>query len=122
MTARREEVVARPLKKAEYVIRFGNRTAEAGWRDLCAVARNATVDAWTYLTETPLTRCDRCYPLQADYATLTVAGTVYARWQYKITNGGRIWYWVADDPSGKRAGVVYLELCSAGHPKGTEPR
>lgn len=80
MSSRRNAAVSRPLKKAEYVIRFGNRTAESGWTDLCATARNATVDAWTYLTETPLTRCDRCYPLRADYATITVAGMAYQRW------------------------------------------
>lgn len=117
--------VQRPLKRCEHEVRFGNRDAEKGWRDLLAVARNATTDAWDNLSSNPHERSQRCYPLQADYEHVLINGVQYAQWQYKVTDGGRIWFSVVPSdmkvsPPPKVAGVVYLLLCSPGHPKGTE--
>jgi len=58
--------------------------------------------------------------LQGDYATGTYAGGTYERWQYKISDGGRIWYFVDHTKSGSRAGSVLIERAEPGHPKGTE--
>lgn len=123
MSAKKKgDSVQRPLKKTEYELRFANREAEKGWTDLLATARNATTDAWEHLTTHPQERSQRCYPLRADYATATVHGNVCDQWQYKVTDGGRIWYCtVPTEGKGKVAGVVYLMLCAPGHPKGTEP-
>jgi len=117
--------VQRPLKRLEYEVRFANRDAEKGWRDLLAVARNATVDAWDHLTGNPQEFSQRCYPLRADFEHVVINGVRYPQWQYKVTDGGRIWYCVVPSDAKasarpKVAGVVYLLLCSPGHPKGTE--
>lgn len=48
----------RPHKKAEFVIEFATHSAQKGWRDCLAVARNATVDAWDRLTTAPMLRLD----------------------------------------------------------------
>ena len=47
-----------PLKRAEVEIRFATREAEKGWTDLLATTRSAVVDAWDYLTATPLLQTD----------------------------------------------------------------
>ena len=112
MSAKRERV-DRPLKPAEYEIRFANRDAEKGWRDLLAVARH------------PHEGSKRCYALKADYAVVNVSGVDYEQWQYKVTDGARVWYCVVPSslrakPKPRVAGVVYLFLSSPGHPKGTE--
>lgn len=84
------------------------------------MARNATVDAWDRLTTAPTVEDERLYRLRADLATGSYAGTTYDRFQYKITNGGRIWYFVQPDPGTKLAGRVLLERCEPGHPKQTD--
>lgn len=59
------------------------------------------------------------YELQADFATGTYAGVPYDRWQYKISDGGRIWYFVDRTPTRKATGRVLIERADPGHPKGT---
>ena len=113
----RNQSVPRPLKKIEFEIRFATREADKGWTDAKATARNALVDAWDFLTHTPLQECVRCYPLKGDLGSVIRGGIVYTRWQYKITDGGRIWYHVE---SGHTGGVVYLERVETGHPAETE--
>ena len=122
MTPQREKAaVARPLKRAEFEIRFANRDAQKGWRDLLATARNATVEAWQHLTAHPLERSARCYPLRADFADVAVGSERLAQWQFKVTDGGRIWFCVSATTTGaKVAGIVYLTRCDPGHPKQTE--
>lgn len=56
----------RPHKRAEFVIEFATRSAQKGWRDCLAVARNATVDAWNRLTTAPMLENERRYQLKAD--------------------------------------------------------
>lgn len=70
----KDRAVQRPLKKVEFEVRFATREAEKGWIDARATARNALVDAWDYLTRSPLERCDRCYPLRDDLSTVTIGG------------------------------------------------
>lgn len=112
--------VARPSRKSDYRIRFATREAEKSWRDLVATARNSVVDAWEFLTATPLEAdADRCYPLKANLATVTVDGQPFARWQYKPTSGGRIWYAVQPPTRGGEPGVVWLERVATGHPNET---
>jgi hypothetical protein len=83
------------------------------------------VDAWDHLTGNPQEFSQRCYPLRADFEHVVINGVRYPQWQYKVTDGGRIWYCVVPSDAKasarpKVAGVVYLLLCSPGHPKGTE--
>lgn len=116
----RSERVDRPLKRTEYELVFISRQAEKGWRDCLAVARNALIDAWDRLTTEPTREDDRLYRLKADYATGTYAGVVFDRYQYKSTNGGRLWYFVEHTSKGKVAGRVLLERCEPGHPKASD--
>lgn len=116
----RKTQVDRPLKKAEYVIVFATRQAERGWRDCLATAKNATVDAWDRLTTTPCIEDRRCYKLKDNLAVGTYQGQSFQRYQYKITDSGRIWYFVDSTPSDKTRGRVLLERCETGHPKETE--
>lgn len=115
--------VSRPLKRGEFVLVFISREAEKGWRDCLSGARNAVVDCWECLTTAPDIESERLYRLKADYATGSYDGVTYDRYQYKITNGGRIWYFIERTPQDKRhAGRVLLERCMPGHPKETEGR
>ena len=88
--------VARPRKKAEYEIRFATRQAEKGWQDLLATQRNAVVDAWDFLTKTPCAESFTNHPMKAELATVIRDGTAFTRWQYELTGGARIWFYVED--------------------------
>lgn len=119
----RQAEVPRPRRHSEFVLVFITREAEKGWRDCLAVARNAVVEAWDCLTSAPDVESQRLYRLKADYATGVYNGHRYHRYQYKITNGGRLWYFIQRTPENKRlAGRVLLERCEPGHPKETERR
>lgn len=119
--SKRTPGVARSLKRTEYRIEHHSNSAAKGWTDLLATARNATVDAWDRLTTHPLRDTERQYRLKGDFALVTWGGETYDRWQYKVTDGGRIWYFVVrPDPEGRCAGTVRLERCSPGHPKETD--
>jgi hypothetical protein len=113
--------VPRPLKRAEYEIVFITSEAQKGWIDCLAAARNATVDAWDTLTREPDAQTPRLYPLKGELRYGTYQGRTYERYQYKITDGGRLWFFVEHAPKGsKNAGRVLLERCLPGHPKETE--
>lgn len=118
-----EPEVPRPLKKAEYQLVFMTRQAEKGWTDCLAAARNACVDAWEMLTVDPTRQTERQYKLKGSFAIGTYHGVEFDRWQYKITDAGRLWYFVENRPKlGKFAGRVLLERCEPGHPSETDRR
>lgn len=123
VSKRAAQPVPRPLKRAEYEIVFISREAEKGWRDCLATTRNACVDAWDRLTRDPTREDERLYRLRADFAQGTYAGVSYDRYQYKISDGGRLWYFVdrfdQRNRTAKTAGRVLLERCLTGHPKET---
>lgn len=76
--ARREDdLVRRPLKRAEYGIVFITRQAEKGWKDGLATYRNAIVDGWEHLCVEPAREDGRrvYFPL----AIRPVAGAVVER-------------------------------------------
>jgi hypothetical protein len=117
----KESVVPRPLKRAEYLLVFITSQAEKGWVDCLATARNAAVDAWECLTKTPDLESQRLYRLKGDFATGVYRGVTYDRYQYKITDGGRLWYFIERTPKNKKsAGRVLIERCSTAHPKETD--
>ena len=122
MAGKRGEKIPRPTKAHEYEIVFGSGAAERGWRDLRAVARNALADAWDYLTIHP-TQHDsaRCYRLRGDAGVVIVNGVELPQWQYKVTNGGRLWYGVEEpDPKARRPGRVIITNAAPGHPNETD--
>lgn len=119
--SKRDESVPRPLKRVEWEIVYASREASKGWTDMLATARNAAVDAWETLTREPTTETERLYQLKDEFAFGIYQGQEYPRYQYKVTNGGRIWYFV--DPAlkgSKTAGRILLERCSTTHPKETQ--
>ncbi|WP_347867782.1 hypothetical protein [Plantibacter sp.] len=119
---KRGALVPRPVTSGEYEIVFGATDASRGWNDLRATAKNALRDAYDYLTEHPTAYDpDRCYRLRGDLGTATVSGKQLEQWQYKVTDGGRLWYAVQPpDPKAKAAGVVHIMRAVTGHPNETD--
>lgn len=111
----KNRTVERPLRKSEYKIVFVTNSAAKGWRDLVATSRNAMVDSWEFLTQTPTERTITNYPLKAELSAVTYQGQKYDRWQLKPTLKGsaRIWYFVVDK-------TVYLEQVFTSHPNQTK--
>lgn len=104
------------MKKCDYSILFITSQASKGWNDAISQFRNAVADAWDALTASPeLVDGRRIYALQGDLGTGTHDGTIYVRYQYKVSDGARIWYFV--DADSRR---VLLEAVHVGHPKATE--
>lgn len=90
MASKRSQPVPRPLKRAEYEIRFATREAQKGWDDLVATTRNAIVDAWDFLTRTPLKRSETVHQLRSDLGYVRVEQIELEQWQYELPGGARI--------------------------------
>lgn len=105
--------VHRPTKRTEYELVFATREAELGWRDLCATQRNVMADAWDQLTRQPLLRTPTVHPLRGELGDVTRAGQTHERWQYELSGGARIWYFVIEH-------VVHLEQVHTRHPNQTK--
>lgn len=120
---REDNLVRRPLKRAEYGIVFISRQAEKGWKDGLAAYRNAMVEAWERLSIEPAHEDgSRVYRLKADLSVGTYQGQEYDRYQYKLPGGGRIWYFIdrSTDKNAKVAGCVLLEDVHTAHPNETK--
>lgn len=104
----------RPMKKAEYELRFASTAARKGWRDLVATIRNPMVDAWDFLTRTLLSTTPSNYRLKGELGTFQHRGELGERWQHKPTLKGsaRIWFYVEDHS-------VHLEQVHTSHPNET---
>nr|WP_029145230.1 hypothetical protein [Microbacterium luticocti] len=105
--------VVRPTKSTEYELVFATREAEAGWRDLRATQRNVLTDAWDYLTQHPLQHTSTVHPLRGELGVITRGGQSHERWQYELSGGARIWYFVVNR-------VVHLEQVHTRHPNQTK--
>ena len=110
---RRATGVVRPRKKAEYEIRFATRQAEKRWQDLLATQRNTVVDAWDFLTKTPLSASFTNHPMKDELATVTRDGRAFDRWQYEMAGGARLWFYMDDQ-------VVHLIDVHTRHPNETK--
>lgn len=86
--------VPRPLKKSEFTIVFGTRACQKAWADLLATQRSAVVDAWDFLTRTPLERLAKNHPLRDDLATVTRNGRTHDQRQHELAGGARLWFYV----------------------------
>lgn len=113
---KRGQSVPRPAKKQDYQLICITRQASKGWVDAISQFRNAMADAWDTLTATP-TKVDgqRIYILQGELKYGTYQGQDYLRYQYKVSDAARIWYYV--DESAQR---VFIHQVHPGHPKPTE--
>ena len=117
MPTGRNDRAAPPRRAGGYEIRFASKDAADGWEELARVAANALRSAWEALDHDPLTPTnpDRHHRLKADFATVTVKGSVLDQWQYEVTSGGRIWFGV--DQVRK---IVWITYASTRHPKATD--
>jgi hypothetical protein len=124
MTGKRGSLVPRPVKGSEYEIIFGSSVAQRGWSDLTAAAKNALADAYDYLTAHPtLYDADRCYQLRGDLSTVVVDGIVLPQWQYKVSNGARLWFAVEEPAAkSKKPGRVFIVKAATGHPNETDSK
>lgn len=113
---KRGELVARPPSKDEYEIYFITIHAAKGWTDALSQFRNAMSEAWDKFTVAPKAMDgQRIYVLKYDLRWGTYAGKTHERYQYKVSDAARIWYFVDDEL--KR---VLIERVHVGHPKETE--
>jgi mRNA-degrading endonuclease RelE of RelBE toxin-antitoxin system len=104
---------SRPRKKTEYEIRFATRQAEKSWQDLLGTQRNAIVDAWDFLTKTPMAESLTNHRMKAELATVVREGKAFDRWQYELSGGARIWFYVDEL-------VVHLVDVHTRHPNQTK--
>lgn len=113
--AKKQELVPRPTKKAEYEIRFATTNARKGWQDLVATFRNPMADTWDFLTRTPLTTTPTNYRLKGALGIIQRHGVNHERWQHKPTAKGtaRIWFFVVQR-------TVFLEQVHTNHPNETK--
>ncbi|MGO4533794.1 hypothetical protein [Leifsonia sp. 2MCAF36] len=111
----RDKKVARPTKRSEFSIVFASLQAQRGWTDLCATTRNAMVEAWDFLTRTPLIETPTNYRLRGELGSITRDGVTHERWQHKPTLKGdaRLWFYVHEQ-------TVYLEQVHTHHPNATK--
>jgi hypothetical protein len=69
---------------------------------------------------------DRQHPLDGAAGRGSFEGVSMRRWQIDVTAGGRIWYFVDEQPTGtgqkRRSGRVILDAVHTGHPKVTETK
>ncbi len=116
--------VARPPKTTEYEVLAASKKVAETWDLWAATEPNALAEAYDQLAQDPKAHSKRQTRLAGGYATGTYDGPTYDRWQYEVTAGGRVWYFVDDTPSGagkrRRPGRVIVEKVFPGHPKGTE--
>lgn len=75
----KRQAVPRPVKKSEYTLCFASTNAQRGWRDLEATRRNSLVDAWDFLTRTPLQVTPTNYPLKGDLGVVVRMGVEHQR-------------------------------------------
>jgi hypothetical protein len=71
--------------------------------------------AWDRTTTDPWQRDQRRHPLRGSVGSREINGVEMEQWQYEVTGGGRVWYYIDD---GHR--TIWLTNCSVGHPKATD--
>jgi hypothetical protein len=122
----------RPVRTDEWAIEAINNRAAEDWDKLAAVEPNALAAAYDQLSTDPTTVSARQTRLKGSLATGSFEGRTLDRWQYEVTAGGRLWYFVDDPTEGDRRTPrrkgrgprprrrVLIEAVSIGHPKATE--
>ncbi len=129
----RQQRIARPSRTDEREIVAADKGVAEDWERFAAMMPNALTVAYDQLSGNPTEFSSRQKKLEGKtWGTGVYEGRTFDRWQYEVTGGGRIFYFV-DDPAGggtsKTAGKgrgpkpkrrVIIEAVHPGHPKGTE--
>lgn len=129
----RQERIARPTKTEEWEVVAADKGVAEDWDRYANQEANALATAYDQLSTNPTEFSSRQKKLEGKtYGTGAYGGKTYDRWQYEVTGGGRIFYFVDDPTSGgtkkvERTGRgprprrrVIVEAVHPGHPKGTE--
>ena len=129
----REEPVARPARTDEWEIVAADKGVSGEWTRFAKQDPNALATAYDQLSTNPTQLSSRQKQLQGKtMGTGTYEGRTYARWQYEVTAGGRIFYFVDDPTDGgekrlerkargpKPRRRIIIEAVHPGHPKETE--
>lgn len=129
----RAERLPRPPRTDEWEIVAADKGVADVWARWAAQEPNALAVAYDQLSKDPTVLSPRQKRLEgATWGTGTFEGQPYTRWQYEVTAGGRIFYFVDDPTDGGRRKPqrqaraprprrrVIVEAVHPGHPKGTE--
>ncbi|MGH3931339.1 MAG: hypothetical protein ACRDTF_15370 [Pseudonocardiaceae bacterium] len=112
--SQRGEEVPRPHP---WTVRFADRRAGQGWKDLLAQVPENVDRAWVAITSEPRRIDHRQHPLRGALGSVKVGGAGLDQWQYEATGGGTIWYAI-DDPTR----TLWITRAGTGHPKQTDAR
>ncbi|WP_239149582.1 hypothetical protein [Streptomyces sp. SID12501] len=117
MSPKRGERAAPPPVDNEYDVRFANTEAATGWEHLSRHSAGNLRRAFERICANPraLDHPDRHHQLKGKLGTSTFKGHTLERWQYEVTEGGRIWYLL--DDANRTAWITYA---GTGHPKVTD--
>lgn len=129
----REERIPRPARTDEWEIVAADKGVADDWDKWANHEPNALATAYDQLATDPTQFSSRQRKLEGKtYGTGTYEGKRFERWQYEVTSGGRIFYFVDDPTDGGRKKPerqgrgprqrrrVIIEAVHPGHPKGTE--
>lgn len=129
----REEPIIRPARTDEWLVLASDQGVAEEWDLWAKQEPNALAAAYDKLATTPMELSTRQRRLQGKtMGTGTYEGRTFDRWQYEVTSGGRIFYFVDDPTDGGRKKParkgrgprprrrVMIEAVHPGHPKETE--
>jgi len=129
----RDEPVVRPARTDEWQILAADKGVAEDWDRWAKQEPNALAAAYDQLATDPTKFSSRQRKLEGRaMGTGVYEGTTCDRWQYEVTNGGRIFYFVDDPTDGGRRRPerkgrgsrprrrVIIEAVYPGHPKETE--
>jgi hypothetical protein len=124
--------IARPTRGDEWELVGRDEAVVKAWDHWAQQEPNALASAYDQLTSKPAAVSSRQKPLEGKLAVGSYEGRSFRRWQYEVTSGGRVFYFI-DDPTlgGKvipeRRGKgprprrrVIVDEVHPGHPKSTE--
>lgn len=117
MSPKRHDDVAPPAIDGEWRIRYANTQSVDGWLDLCRKAPGNTRRAYEILRSDPKPTgpTARHHRLRYELAFVVSGGMRMEHWQYEVTGGGRIWYYI--DEANR---TVWIDYAGVGHPKATD--
>ncbi|MEZ0108750.1 hypothetical protein ABH920_002751 [Catenulispora sp. EB89] len=117
MSPKRGDDVAPPPVDDEWRIRYAETDTIKGWRELCSKAPQNTRKAYEAFRSNPRPTepTKRHHQLRLELAFVISDGARMEHWQYEVTGGGRIWYYI--DVANR---TVWLDYAGLGHPKATD--
>ena len=94
LVSQEKGLVPRPLKSSEFAVEHVTSQAATGWRDILAAQKNAAADARGRLAKAPHHSDPKCHQPKGQLATSVRDGIIHDQWQYELTGGARMWFYV----------------------------